>query len=81
MQQISRTATRKRFIWFGGAILAWIATSRIFNSQKESKRETVKMLTQDGQLVEVDKSKLLSGGTKITNNELQQWVKNKSAKH
>lgn len=32
------------------------------------------MLTQDGRLVEVDKA-MLASGKKITNEELQQWVK------
>ena len=80
MQQTSRTNTRKKFIWLGGAILAWFATSRIFGSQENNKTEKVKMLTEDGNLVEVDKSRLLAGGRKVTNNELQQWVKNKTAK-
>ncbi len=33
------------------------------------------MLTQDGKLVEIDKKLLVSPGKKITDKELQQWVK------
>jgi hypothetical protein len=33
------------------------------------------MLTQDGRLVEIDKKLLVSPGKKITDKELQQWVK------
>ncbi len=32
------------------------------------------MLTQDGRLVEIDKSLLASSGKKITDKELQKWV-------
>jgi hypothetical protein len=35
----------------------------------------VKMLTQDGSLVEIDKKLLASSGKKISNEELQQWIK------
>jgi hypothetical protein len=42
---------------------------------KKKKSETVKMLTQDGKLVEIDKKLLASPGKKISDIELQQWVK------
>ena len=38
-------------------------------------RATVKMLTQDGSLVEIDKKLLASSGKKISNKELQEWIK------
>jgi hypothetical protein len=36
------------------------------------------MLTQDGKLVEINKEMLANGGKKISNEELQQWIKNNS---
>ena len=39
------------------------------------KKKTVKMLTQDGTLVEIDASLLIGGMNKITDIELQHWVK------
>lgn len=35
----------------------------------------IKMLTQDGTLVEVDASKLMSAKEKISNEQLQSWIK------
>jgi hypothetical protein len=40
-------------------------------------KETVKLLSQDGKLVEVDVSKIKKLNQKITNKELQQWVRRK----
>ena len=42
------------------------------------KIETVKMLTQDGQLVEVDAKLLAASRKKISDKELQDWVKNRN---
>ena len=39
------------------------------------------MLAQDGTLVEVDRKFLGSAGKKISNQELQQWVKNTPEKN
>jgi hypothetical protein len=36
--------------------------------------KTVKFLTQDGTLVEVDASKIKTGKEKISNQQLQSWV-------
>jgi maltodextrin utilization protein YvdJ len=38
-------------------------------------KKTMKFLTQDGQLVEVDISKINSLKEKASNKEMQQWVK------
>ena len=39
------------------------------------------MLTQDGRLVEIDKSQFELRGKKISNEELQNWVKTKPSKN
>ena len=39
------------------------------------KKETVKMLTQDGKLVEVDKRLLAGKKEKISNEDLKGWIK------
>ena len=39
------------------------------------KKETMKVLTQDGQLVEVDISKINRTKQKVSNEELQNWIK------
>lgn len=76
--------SRKKFLWWGAAVVAAVTGSRFLKKQpvatgKEDK-ETVKMLTQDGRLVEIDKSLLAGGGKKISTDELKQWVNKKTAK-
>ena len=75
MPKISHSPSRKKFLWWGTAALAALTTFRFFGGRKKSKTETVKMLTEDGRLVEIDKKLLTTNGKKITNRELQQWVK------
>jgi hypothetical protein len=68
-------------LWWGAAAVAAVAGWRFFPGQKKSKKETVKMLTQDGRLVEIDKTLVSSGNKKITADELKQWIKNKPPQH
>ncbi len=77
MEQPTKSPTRKKFLFFGAAILSSLAFFKIFPKHKKQKKETVKMLTQDGRLVEIDKTFLASSKKKIDNKELQEWVKNK----
>jgi predicted transcriptional regulator len=80
MEQQS-TPSRKKFLLWSAVILSSAAVLKFFTGSKKSKliaedknKGTVKMLTQDGKLVEIDKALLASGGKKITNDELQQWI-------
>lgn len=77
-------AQRRKFV-FGFSILAAFAAFSsalglpFFNKKelgevRPDKKRTVKMLTQDGKLVEVDAS-LISSKRKISNTELQNWIK------
>jgi hypothetical protein len=81
MEQPQKTSTRKKFLLWSAAILSTVTFLKYFSRTKKSgviacgKKMTVKMLTQDGTLVEIDKSLLAASGKKITNEELQQWVK------
>jgi len=83
MKQRNNAPSRKTFLWWGTAALASIAAFRFlpFQQKKKKQGETVKMLTQDGRLVEIDKKLIASGSKKITPGELQQWIKNKPAQH
>ena len=75
MEQTQNTSSRKKFIWWGAAAFASLAAFRLFSNTKKKKKDTVKMLTQDGKLVEIDKELLVSSEKKISDKELQQWVK------
>lgn len=77
MKQESTASSRKKFLLWGALAIGATALSRFIpgRSQKE-KPSTVKMLAEDGSLVEIDET-LLTSGKKITNPELQSWIKNK----
>jgi hypothetical protein len=84
MQQPT-TPTRKKFLLWTAAVISSVTIFKFFTGKKKSSRSadgknsgTVKMLTQDGKLVEIDKEMLASGSKKINNEELQGWIKNKS---
>ncbi len=82
MQQ-PKQSSRKKFLWWGAAAVTAITALPFFRRTKKiippAETTTVKMLTQDGRLVEIDKNLLASGGTKISTDELKQWVNKKSA--
>ena len=81
MEQSQKASTRKKFLFWSAALISGITLSKyFFQSKKEagnknSQSTTVKMLTRDGKLVEIDKSLLISPDKKISNEELQKWVK------
>ena len=79
MIQPDKTSNRKKFLLWGVALLSSFTALRFFTGAGKNKTttpgNTVKMLTQDGKLVEIDKKLLTSSGKKITNEELQRWVK------
>lgn len=75
MESIQKTPSRKKFLLWSAAVLSSITFLKIFTGNEKKKSETVKMLTQDGKLVELNKSLLASSGKKISNEELQKWIK------
>ena len=64
--------------WITGAASALIfwkwASTKKADPEKEEK---VKMLTEDGQLVEVDPKYLSGNGKKVTNDEIHNWITKK----
>jgi hypothetical protein len=70
--------SRRRFVVISAGI-AVVATLAGWLGFSVRKKETVKLLTRDGRLVEIDKSILRSTGKKIKEEELHTWVENKTA--
>ena len=70
---------RKRILyWITGALSGlifwkWASTKKA----DQKKEEKVKMLTEDGQLVEVDPKYLADNGRKVTNDEIHNWITKK----
>lgn len=70
--------SRRKFLLFGSIISAsLLALSFLKFPFKKTDNKKVRFLTQDGTLVEIDaqKAKQNSSGKKISNKELQQWIK------
>lgn len=70
----NKNQSRRKFISWGVASAAVVAAFKFINPSPK-KTETVKMLTEDGKLVEIDIASLPPQKKKITNKELQSWVK------
>lgn len=79
-------ASRRKFVWLAGlfSIFSGVAAATglslfrrkdVISCGPEPKRKTVRMLTQDGTLVEVDEALLTATRKKVTNDELQNWIK------
>lgn len=81
MKPLHHSPERKKVLqWALLAIASWAVFRPLTRAGKIScapPPETVKMLTEDGRLVEVDKKLLAGGGRKISTEELQCWVKTK----
>jgi hypothetical protein len=75
MTQSNTNTTRKKVLLWGAAVISSLTVFKFFDRFKSEKKDTVKMLTQDGKLVEIDKNLLAQSGKKISNKELQNWVK------
>ncbi len=77
MDNENKIQSRKKFIGVGISAAALLTAFRFFIPGKKTKKSgTVKMLTQDGKLVEVDIAALPAKKKKITNKEMQTWIKN-----
>lgn len=78
--------SRRKLVWSMAVISAFTSLAvfagkllskrkSIISCEPESKKKMVKMLTQDGRLVEIDESLIAAKGKKISTGELQKWVK------
>ncbi len=75
MDQLKKVPSRKRFLLWGATLLSSITVLKFFSGNPPKKNDTVKMLTQDGKLVEVDIALLPKKKKKISNKELQNWIR------
>lgn len=74
-KSFSSNVSRKKFL-FAGISLAVIAS--LFQwREKPLKKNTIKFLTQDGKLVEIDADKLPTTKRAATKSDIQYWIKSK----
>jgi len=77
MQQI-KTTSRKKFLLWGATFLSSLTVLKFITGNKQQKNDTIKMLTQDGKLVEIDRDKLYGSKRNIiTDEQLKNWVQKK----
>ena len=70
---------RKKFLLWGAGLSALIAIPSFLKFKKKTTPpQTVKMLTQDGKLVEIDIAHMPSKTEKISKSGLQTWVHKKN---
>lgn len=70
--------TRKKAIgWMGLVSLFTTVGGAITRHKKSASPKSVKMLTEDGQLVEIDAALIAVNRRKVSDEELQNWVKRK----
>ncbi len=85
-EEITQTISpaRRKFVWGIGVLslfaavvsaLPFFARKNVIACKPESKKRTITMLTQDGKLVEIDESLITANRKKISNTELQNWIK------
>jgi hypothetical protein len=72
--------SRKSFLLLGIAAFFSAVALRFVKKDKPKKEESIKMLTQEGLLVEIDRNIIAARGKRISDTELQQWVKKASNK-
>ena len=75
MQESKQSPTRKKFLLWA-AVLSAATFLKFAPGTKKEKKDTVKMLTQDGTLVEIDMDRIPGSKKRnITDPELKVWVK------
>lgn len=72
--EIAKTSSRKKFLFFGLSAVTLFSVFK-FSIPKNKKKNTTKMLTQDGKLVEIDQDLIKRSKKKISDAELRSWVR------
>ena len=76
MQESQKNTSRKKFLLWTAAVVTSVTALKFIPGTKKKKSDTVKMLTQDGTLVEIDIDKIPGSKRKnVTDPELQAWIK------
>jgi len=77
--EANKSSSRKKFIVLGLSAVAFFSLFK-FAIPSSKKTKMVKMLTQDGKLVEVDEELLKGKKEKIKDKEIFSWIKNNNSK-
>ena len=76
METEKKVGSRKKFIIACLGVIGLSGSAKLLLEKK--KRGTMKMLTEDGRLVEVDADRAKKTGKKVSNKDIHSWIKNNS---
>jgi hypothetical protein len=79
MEKETKKLSRKNFLSWGVAITSILALPSIFGGKKKKEPKKVKMLTQDGRLVEIDMENIPAKKQKIKSADIHTWVNKKTS--
>ena len=75
----NKAQSRKKFLGISLTAAALLSGLRFFTPEKQAKKDTVKMLTEDGKLVEIEADKIYKGNNrKISDEQLKNFVHKKN---
>lgn len=83
----ANSSSRRKFVWGVASLSLFTAVAAAFKlpftvkktpvvCKSDGIKKTIKMLTEDGRLVEVDEALLTTTRKKVTRDELKHWIKN-----
>jgi hypothetical protein len=79
MEKEIKGLSRKKFLSWGAAITSLLVLPSFFKSKKKKKPQKVKMLTQDGRLVEIAIENVPAKKGKIKDADIHTWVNKKTS--
>jgi hypothetical protein len=72
--------SRKKFLLWGLTVSSFLAVPAFLRpSKKKEQKQTVKMLSQDGTLVEIDIDRIPAKKGKLKPKEIHTWVRRKTS--
>lgn len=76
MEKKENISSRRKFFLWGLGITSSV-TALKFLFPKKNKTEMIKMLSEDGTLVEVDPRFIKKTGNKVSDQDIHNWIQNK----
>ena len=79
MEKEQKKLSRKTFLSWGAGITSLLVVPSFLKSKKKKEPQKVKMLTQDGRLVEIDIENIPAKKQKIESADIHTWVSKKTS--
>ena len=79
MEKDQKKLSLKNFLSWGAGITSLLVLPSFFRREKKEQGKKVKMLTQDGRLVEIDIENIPAKKQKIKSADIHTWVNKKTS--